>query len=311
VEGSGRRSTTGPIASAIELRHLSALLALARDPQITRAALTLGVTRTTLSRLIADLEALIGVPLVKRTRRTAELTCAGRSLLAGADDALRAIDRGVTQARSLAARAPTLGLQTSVGHRWLGDLKRTLAAAGESVVVRRHDLAEGFLPLKARVDAMIGPLPIVPPSELRHVVLGSTRPHVALRAGHPAARSRAVGLEALRGQPLVVPPLAEVWWRDLELIFRAQGVPLTPGATADSMHEALALVADGAGWSYAPACEDFHPWDGVVLRPLAGVAPTRVALAWNAEHEARAAVLVDALRLAATTAARPHIAAAS
>lgn len=55
-----------------------------RDGDAGRAADRLGVTRSAVSQTIRKLEVAIGVALVRRTTRSASLTEAGDSLLAGA-----------------------------------------------------------------------------------------------------------------------------------------------------------------------------------------------------------------------------------
>jgi len=65
-------------------------LAAARARSFSDAAKRLGVTQPTISRRIDALERLIGTPLFQRTKRGAELTDAGRDMLAKAEDMNRA-----------------------------------------------------------------------------------------------------------------------------------------------------------------------------------------------------------------------------
>jgi DNA-binding transcriptional LysR family regulator len=282
-----------PRPTAIEIRHLKALLALSRDPHFGRAALRLHVAQSTLSRTLADLEALVGVQLVHRSQRTTGLTDAGRAMLSGAEAAVRAAELGVAAARSAGARAPVLGVEAPTGHRWARELERTIRG---QVDVRQLALGSGFACLRGEVDAMVSLLPMVPPDDLRFLALDSVLAHAALPSRHSAARRRRVALRALADEPLLMLPWDEVWWRDFDLICRAQGIDMTLGGAARSMHEALAMVAAGEGWMLAAGAEAFHPWDGVALRPARGVAPIRVALVWRDERADRAAPLIDAMQ---------------
>ncbi len=64
-----------------ELRDLALFVAVARTRSFTRAALSLGMPTSTLSRRIAELETSLGLKLFSRTTRAVELTEAGLAYL--------------------------------------------------------------------------------------------------------------------------------------------------------------------------------------------------------------------------------------
>src|SRR5580765_5539918 len=73
--------------SGLDLRHLAALEAIAREGSVSRAATQLGYTQSAVSQQLQALERIVGATLVARTpgARVVELTEAGRRLLAHAD----------------------------------------------------------------------------------------------------------------------------------------------------------------------------------------------------------------------------------
>src|SRR3954453_13738187 len=73
--------------SGIEMRHLAALEAVAREGSFRRAAERLGYVQSAISHQIAALEGLTGKRLIERSRgtRPIALTDAGEVLLAHAD----------------------------------------------------------------------------------------------------------------------------------------------------------------------------------------------------------------------------------
>ncbi len=75
----------------IEVRHLRALAAIARQRSLAAASRDLHCTPSALSHLLADLEQLVRQPLVHRDRRPLALTTAGRRLAVCADLVLPAI----------------------------------------------------------------------------------------------------------------------------------------------------------------------------------------------------------------------------
>src|SRR5262245_15592584 len=82
----------------MELRHLKALLAVARHGHFTRAAGELGVVQPALSQQIAQLEAELGVAVFERSRRGARLTAAGQSLVPRAERILLEVDEARREA---------------------------------------------------------------------------------------------------------------------------------------------------------------------------------------------------------------------
>src|SRR5829696_5682612 len=69
----------------MELRRLEYFAAVARHGSFTRAAEELWLTQSALSQQIRRLEAELGVALLRRTPRGAELTPAGEALLPRAE----------------------------------------------------------------------------------------------------------------------------------------------------------------------------------------------------------------------------------
>jgi DNA-binding transcriptional LysR family regulator len=84
----------------IDLSALDHFAAVARHGNFRRAAVERGVSASTLSHALRDLEARLGVRLLNRTTRSVALTEAGAALLASLQPALSQIAVAVDEARS-------------------------------------------------------------------------------------------------------------------------------------------------------------------------------------------------------------------
>lgn len=86
---------------AIELRHLRAFVAVARELSFSRAAEQLFVSQPALSRQVRALERLLGCTLLHRSTHRVELTLAGEALLARATELFVDLDNAVAATRSV------------------------------------------------------------------------------------------------------------------------------------------------------------------------------------------------------------------
>src|SRR5579871_5887298 len=99
-------------------RNLQALAALKRAPSLSKAAETLGVTRSALSHRIAELERQLGVTLVRQVGRCAVLTEDAQSLLIVMGDALDRIEAAIEPLRKRRGQLRLTTVSTFASH-WL------------------------------------------------------------------------------------------------------------------------------------------------------------------------------------------------
>jgi DNA-binding transcriptional LysR family regulator len=83
------------------LNDLAAFIAVARERSFTRAAAKLGISQSSLSHLISDLESRLGIRLLTRTTRSVSPTGAGERLLNTAAPRLEEVERELASLREL------------------------------------------------------------------------------------------------------------------------------------------------------------------------------------------------------------------
>ena len=85
----------------IKLRHLRTFVEIARHGALKPAAEALNMTQPAVSKVLKDLEEIVGFHLVERSRRGASLTEAGEVLLQFAEQSLIALQQGLTSLEAI------------------------------------------------------------------------------------------------------------------------------------------------------------------------------------------------------------------
>ena len=130
----------------VELRHLIALEAVAREGSFGRAAISLGYTQSAVSQQIATLERIVGERLLERPGgpRPVSLTEAGELLLRHAEAIVARLAAAQADLAALsdgAAGRLRVGIYQSVGERVLPELMRRFRASWPRVEIRLSESA--------------------------------------------------------------------------------------------------------------------------------------------------------------------------
>src|SRR3954470_15694666 len=239
----------------MEIRQLSAFVAVAEEGTFTRAADCLGVVQPAVSQAVGRLEAELGLLLFQRSSRRVTLTSAGAALLPEARAVLSRLAQAERTAADLAAgRSGVVRLATTPGASGLvGALLTPQRAAPPGVRVELAHARRGPK-LRALLDgeidvALVHSAPRTPGLAFTEVWREPWRPVVS--AAHLRAGSDPVDLRALAGDPLVTVE------RDGSASMREQFVGLcrgagfepTFGATFGGLSDAVVEIAQSSAWT--------------------------------------------------------------
>src|SRR6266508_4669322 len=274
----------------LEVRELRYFVAVAQELNFSRAAARLGMAQPPLSKAIRQLEAKLGVRLLERTTRRVTLTEAGQVLLEqarGAIDAVGAAARRAQRAGQATATPPELLATELVISGW-----------GEPAVMLRDGRADVAL-LRSPFDG----------HGLDVEELASEPRLVALAAGHRLAGRRRLLLADLADEP--VPHSADAdgqaaaYWAGRDpgsLAASWPGRHPAPGPRVGDLAQLLEVVALGQAVAFLPpSLAKQHPRADVVYRPVAGLSPSTLAVAWpQTSHSLAVAAFVRAAARVAT-----------
>ena len=279
----------------VELRHLSALHAVAQTGAFGRAAEHLGYTQSSVSQQIAALEQLVGQRLVERTRGSSvvELTEAGRLLLRHAEAILARLHTAEADFAAYAAGAAgelRVGVFQSVGTRILPELLREFMAAWPGVRVRPFETDDDQQLLGAieqgRLDLAfaMSPLPEGPfaSQELLRDPYVLIVPGAWPVAAHAAAGP--VSIERIAELPLVNFETCRTAVR-VENELRRRGQQPEVVFRSDNNGAVQGMVAAGLGVALMPRLTiDEHDERVRVLEVPSDFPPRIVCLVWHRER---------------------------
>jgi DNA-binding transcriptional LysR family regulator len=278
----------------IHLRDLRYFVAVAEEGTFTAAAARLHVSQPAVSRQVHRLETLLRAALLERGARGVRPTPAGAALLEAAGPLLAAwaeAEQMVRRHTAESARILRVGLQTGLGRGLYPAVSARFAALlpGWQVALQPQHWHDPTVGLGSReVDVAFAWLPL--PEGLAHCPILVEPRWVVLPARHPLAASSVVAFADLIDEPFIAMPpdagAARDYWLALE---ERGGRPPRIGAEAAGADATFEAVAAGAGIHLLAAGNaDLYAREGVTCRPVTGVTPATLAVAWRADDERRA-----------------------
>ena len=292
------------------LRQLQYLKLLAEHGSFSRAADAAHVTQPTLSAGVAELEKVLGAPVVDRNRTGVILTPVGEEAVARASEILAQAEDLVQAARSagqpLSGRF-RLGVIPTIAPFLLPRALPTVRLRFPSLrLFLREDLTSKLIAaLKSgSLDAALIALPY-DLQGLDHARVFTDPFYAVAPANHPMAQQSSVGPEALEGMDLILLEDGHCL-RDHALsacsLDQTRGGNPEGGFAATSLQTLVQMVGSGLGVSLLPGVAvdaGLTLTAPVVVRPMReGSPPREVVVAWRAgsSRGAEARLLADALK---------------
>lgn len=258
---------------------LAAFDAAAREGHITRAAESLGVPQSSLSRRLKSLEQIVGVALFQPVGRRVALTPAGRELHARTRDLVWTLDDAISAVRGHADPDSGLvrfGFPLTLGPVSIPSLLAEFHRAAPRIrlhLVQAHGEALTAMVRDGRLDLAVV---IPPPHDLPVTVLGHQRLLLHLAPGHRLAGRSRVGLHELESEQFIASPRSFHLRRYLDSCCAEAGFEPQVVFEIGEFETIRALVAQDLGVAVLPDAETPHP--DLVAVPLAGVGARTIGL---------------------------------
>lgn len=261
-QGSSYEDDEGLLRSGLKLRHMRLTVALEEHGQISAAAQVMNISQPAASRMIAEIEAILGVQICERLPRGVRLTPYGAALARRAKSILlemREVDREIADLKlgkggSVflgAVTAPAIELAVPAIRKVRQEHPRIeISVQVETSAVLAREL------LASRHDFIIARIPDdLNPRLFESRIIGVEKACLIARRGHPLSTGRTIGLDELSQYDWVFQPEGSLLRQTVEGIFVSQGAPL-PDRILNTSSLLLTLVMIAQSDAIAPIAVD-------------------------------------------------------
>jgi DNA-binding transcriptional LysR family regulator len=219
------------LRARLRTRHLMLLSAIGEEGNICRAAELLSMSQPAASRLLRDLEDIIGTDLFERHARGVRPNWYGEALIRHARNALSSLAEAAAEIEALKAGRTGQVNVGSIGGPAVGLVPRAVARVARDyprvrvrVIVDTSDRLVEFID-DGRIDLMVGRLlPQQDNSRFTFDRLADESVCAVARKDHPLCIEKRVGLSTLGTSAWIVPPAGTILRHRFELMFREAGL---------------------------------------------------------------------------------------
>jgi DNA-binding transcriptional LysR family regulator len=263
----------------MELRHLRYFIAVSEELHFGRAATRLHMAQPPLSQQIQQLEREMGVQLFARTKRSVELTEAGRVFQREVYSLFELLGNGLLKAQA-AHRGEigslSVGFIGSATYEVLPAVLRRFRESYPDVDLQLHEIKseeQNRALLDRRINISLARFPKPTPG-LEFETFHKERLIAALPNKHPLNCKAELGLFELAKEPFILfPHQPSAHARHTLQCFANAGCSPNIVQTVGTMHTALGLVAAGVGVTVVPSSMENVARESIEFRELTEPVP--------------------------------------
>lgn len=219
------------LENRIKYRHLQCFLEVARQGSVGRAADVLALTQPAVSKKLKELEEMLGVRLLERSKKGVELTQFGEVFLKYAGASVAALREGadsIAQAKQRGKTRLSVGVLPTVATSIMPRAVKSIYGSGLGLTLSLVSGPNTQLLNQLRVgalDLVVGRLGAVElMAGLSFQYLYSEGVAFVVRRAHPLAGERSISLAAINDYTVLSPPRDSAVAPSIERLLLAQGI---------------------------------------------------------------------------------------
>lgn len=277
----------------MNIRQIRYYVATAETGQVSRAALAMNISQSSITTAIKELEAEFNTPLFDRTSHGMELTPEGRELLGSCYEVLQKLDEAqqlTRRSRSSGGRINIAASYTVIGYFLPYHLDR-LRRMHPSLDVKVHELSREAIEEGLATDrydlAIMLTSNTTDPSLHAETLLRSTR-RLWVPNGHPLIQRDVVDFPEIAREPYIMLTIDEAAHTSMRYWSKTRYRPAVHLRTS-SVEAVRSMVANGSGVTILSDMV-YRPWslEGrriLTVQPKTPIPTMDVGLAWGRHRE--------------------------
>ena len=242
--------------SEIQLPHLEAFVAVAREGTISAAAESLFISQPALSARIQGLERAVEAPLFTRGRQGSRLTEAGRAFLPHVERALTAVERArqaVGDVTSGSGGRLTIGAAPAVSTYVLPTMLHRFQADHPGVQLSvRSGHSEEVLDMVLREDVELGLMRPIQHAEITSSLLYEDELVLVVHRGHAFASTAQIRMDQMSTEHLILFDRTSSYHELTSALFRQAGIAPRGYLEVDNIDAAKRMVEQRLGIALLP-----------------------------------------------------------
>ncbi len=256
--------------------HLERFIAVAEELNFRKAAARLNMSQPPLSDSVRQLEDELGTQLLRRSRRSVELTKAGVVFLDRARLVLSQLSEAMDVTQGIARGMHghiSIGFNPAASYEILPQIVRRFRDRFPGVSVGLEELStserEGAL-LQRRIDVALFHVPTIARPGIRREVILREHLIAVLPDDHPLAGQTEIDLQDLRDETFLLLPSRQETGNRARILYACQQAGFLPKDVrqVDRIHNAVSQVSAGLGVTLCPASVGRFSPPGAVYVPL-------------------------------------------
>lgn len=270
----------------MEIQQLEYFKVVAEMQHMTQAAVKLNISQPALSKSIANIESIIGVPLFDRQGRSIVLNRYGKLFLESANIILNEYDKAKQEIGSLVMPGfgeVSLGFIHTLGMEVVPELMANVPKQYPNMrfnltQASSYNLSRGLE--EGNIDLCLSQKLISKVNDVEWTELWSEELFVIVPKHHEYANRESIRLEEIKDEPFISIKRGNALRHIVDKLFKQAGITMNETFSGEEMHTVAGFVGAGLGVSLIPNIKGLNEHNVSKIRVSEPICERKIGVSW-------------------------------